>query len=190
PRGSGVGSLAGVAWSMGGSVTPGGLPGRPSALPLGELTSAAYVHYQERAVQHLLSVACGLESMVVGESQILGQVRKAVALARQHGTLSRELSDLSRLALRVGKRARGETKIDAAGQNLVTLGLDVASAWLTGEPGSDSTLSGSSVLVVGAGSMSSLAVATATRQGAGRIVVVNRTRANAEKLAHRYAPSG
>src|SRR5262249_34237154 len=189
PRGSGVGSLAGVAWSMGGSVTPGGLPGRPSALPLGELTSAAYVHYQDRAVQHLLSVACGLESMVVGESQILGQVRHAVALARQHGTLSRELSDLGRLALRVGKRARSETRIDAAGQNLVTLVLELASRTLGAERGSGSTLSGRSVLVVGAGSMSSLAVATAARQGAGRIVIANRTRANAARLAQRYGAS-
>ncbi len=173
----------------GGVATMCDLLARHSGLPLPELTSAAYVHYQERAVQHLLSVACGLESMVVGESQILGQFRQAVALARQHGTLSRELSDLSRLALRVGKRARSETGIDAAGQNLVTLGLDVASGLLTGGHGSGGALSGRSVLVVGAGSMSSLAVAMATRKGAGRIVIANRTRAKAEKLAHRYAAS-
>jgi glutamyl-tRNA reductase len=171
----------------GGVATMCELLARHSGLPLSELTSAAYVHYQERAVQHLLSVACGLESMVVGESQILGQVRQAAALARQHGTLSRELSDLSRLALRVGKRARSDTRIDAAGQNLVTLGLDMASMLLTGEQGKGGAPAGCSVLVVGAGSMSSLAVATATRQGAGWIVVANRTRANAEKLAHRYA---
>jgi glutamyl-tRNA reductase len=167
----------------GGVATMCDLLARHSGLPLGELTNAAYVHYQERAVQHLLSVACGLESMVVGESQVLGQIRQAVALARQHDTLSRELSDLGRLALRVGKRARSETKIDAAGQNLVTLGLQIASELLTGEPGNRS------VLVVGAGSMSSLAVATARRQGAGRIVVANRTRAKADKLADRYAAS-
>ncbi len=88
-----------------------------------------YVHYEDRAVQHLLAVACGLESMVIGESQILGQVRQAVKLARQHGTLSRELSDLSRLALRAGRRAHAETGIDAAGQNLVTLGLAAAVGW-------------------------------------------------------------
>src|SRR5215472_4160786 len=53
-----------------------------SGLPVAEFTGAAYVHYGDRAVQHLLAVACGLESMVVGESQILGQVRQAVHLAR------------------------------------------------------------------------------------------------------------
>src|SRR6266567_3093286 len=149
---------------------------RHSGLSLGELTGSAYVHYEDRAVQHLLAVACGLESMVVGESQILGQVRQAVRLARQHGTLSRELSDLSRLALRAGRRAHAETGIDAAGQNLVTFGLGLAAGTYGsgderpagrgmgrrpgGEPGA---LDGISVLVVGAGSMSSLAVATAVR---------------------------
>src|SRR5262249_17651011 len=193
PRGSGVGSLAGVAWSMGGSVTPGGLPGRPSALPLGELTSAAYVHYQDRAVQHLLSVACGLESMVIGESQILGQVRQAVKLARQHGTLSRELSDVSRLALRVGRRARADTGIDAAGQNLVTRGLELAArpgaAAPSGQPSasrSPGALAGASVLVIGAGAMRALSVGTALRQGAAQGVIANRTRARATRLAARY----
>src|SRR6266700_2667545 len=128
---------------------------RHSDLPLRELTGSAYVHYEDRAVQHLLAVVCGLESMVIGESQILGQVRQAVRLARQHGTLSRELSDLSRLALRAGRRAHAETGIDAAGQNLVTFGLG-------------------------------LAVATAVRQGAGQVVIANRTPGRAARLAARH----
>src|SRR5215471_12327540 len=110
----------------GGVATICELLARHSGLSIAELTASAYVHYEDRAVQHLLSVACGLESMVIGESQILGQVRQAVKLARQHGTLSRELSDVSRLALRVGRRARADTGIDAAGQNLVTRGLELA----------------------------------------------------------------
>src|ERR1022692_1718166 len=61
---------------------------RHSDVPLDELTRSAYVHYEDRAVPHLLAVACGLESMVVGEGQILGQVRQALGLARQHGALS------------------------------------------------------------------------------------------------------
>jgi len=158
---------------------------RHSGLSLGELAGSAYVHYEDRAVQHLLAVACGLESMVVGESQILGQVRQAVKLARQHGSLSRELSDVSRLALRAGRRARAETGIDAAGQSLVTLGLELA-AGLRGGPGA---LAGASVLVIGAGSMSSLAVATAVRQGAGQVVIANRTPARAARLASRYGAS-
>jgi len=159
---------------------------RHSGLPLDELKVTAYVHYEDRAAQHLLAVACGLESMVVGESQILGQVRSAVRLARQHGTLSRELSDLSRVALRAGKRARAETGIDAAGQNLVTLGLDLAAGMLGGSQGASGPLAGLRVLVVGAGSMSSLAVATAVRQGAARVVVANRTHGRAERLAAKY----
>src|SRR5215831_11636167 len=139
---------------------------RHSGLSLGELTGSAYVHYEDRAVQHLLSVACGLESMVIGESQILGQVRQAVKLARQHGTLSRELSDVSRLALRVGRRARADTGIDAAGQNLVTRGLELAATPRAAAPGGQpalgaGALAGASVLVIGAGSMSALTVATA-----------------------------
>jgi glutamyl-tRNA reductase len=159
---------------------------RHSDLPLSELTGSAYVHYEDRAVQHLLAVACGLESMVIGESQILGQVRQAVKLARQHGTLSRELSDLSRLALRAGRRAHAETGIDAAGQSLVTLALELA-VGPAGRPGGELvTLDGLDVLVIGAGSMSSLAVATAVRQEARQVVVANRTPGRAERLAARY----
>src|SRR5215472_3598932 len=163
---------------------------RHSGLSLGELTGSAYVHYQDRAAQHLLAVACGLESMVVGESQILGQVRRAVRLARQHGTLSRELSDVSRVALRAGKRAHAETGIDAAGQNLVTLGLDRAAGLRGGaRDGALPALAGFSVLVVGAGAMSSLAVATAVRLGATSVLVANRTIGHAERLAEKYGAS-
>src|SRR5258708_2191811 len=163
---------------------------RHSGLSLGELTGSAYVHYQDRAAQHLLAVACGLESMVVGESQILGQVRRAVRLARQHGTLSRELADGSRVALRAGKRAHAETGIDAAGQNLVTFGLDRA-AGLRGRDRDAElpTLHGLRVLVVGAGAMSSLAVATAVRLGAASVLVANRTIGHAERLAEKYGAS-
>jgi glutamyl-tRNA reductase len=167
---------------------------RHSGLSLGELTGSAYVHYEDRAVQHLLAVACGLESMVIGESQILGQVRQALKLARQHGTLSRELSDVSRLALRVGRRARADTGIDAAGQNLVTRGLELAARSRAAPPGgqaaaasrSSGALAGATVLVIGAGSMSALTVATAVRQGAAQVVIANRTPARATRLAARY----
>src|ERR1700722_3789136 len=158
-----------------------------SGLSFEQLTGSAYVHYQDRAAQHLLAVACGLESVVVGESQILGQVRRGVRLARQQDTLGRELSDLSRLALRAGKRAHAETGIDAAGQNLVTLGLGLAAAVARGIPKPDlPALAGLSVLVVGAGAMSSLAVATATRLGAASVRIANRTASHAERLAEKY----
>ncbi len=162
---------------------------RHSGVPLRELTGSAYVHYEDRAVQHLLAVACGLESMVVGESQILGQVRQAIKLARQHGTLSRELSDLGSLALRTGRRAHAETGIDAAGRSLVSLGLELAAGQLGRRAGNADTLAGLSVLVVGAGAMSSLAVATVAGQGAGPIMIANRTHRPATRLAAKYGAS-
>jgi glutamyl-tRNA reductase len=156
---------------------------RHSGVALPELTPHLYVHYEDRAVQHLLSMTCGLESMVVGESQILGQVRRALALARKHQTLGGTLDGLGSLALRTAKRAHAETGIDRAGANLVTVGVGLAAARLAAAPDPAAPLAGRHVLVVGAGSMSSLAVATAARLGAAGIVVANRTKEHAERLA-------
>ena len=156
---------------------------RHTGIALPGLTPHLYVHYEDRAVQHLLSMTCGLESMVVGESQILGQVRRALAVARQHQTLGRTLDDLGTLALRTAKRAHAETGIDRAGANLVTVGVGLAAAQLSAAPDPAEPLRGRSVLVVGAGSMSALAVATAARRGAAGIVVANRTKDHAERLA-------
>ena len=160
---------------------------RHSEMPASELTAHLYVHYEDRAVNHLLAVTCGLDSMVVGEDQILGQVRSALKLATEQGTLGRVLGDLSRIALRAGKRARAETEIDKAGRSLVSVaielaGAEFASAGLTMAPGT-SPLTGRSVLIVGAGSMSSLAAVTAARAGAGPITIANRTRGHADRLA-------
>jgi glutamyl-tRNA reductase len=146
-----------------------------------ELTPHLYVHYEDRAVAHLLAVACGLDSVVVGEGQILGQVRSAVKLAEEHGTVGRVLGELGRLALRAGKRARSETGIDRAGQSLVSVAIDLAAAQLGVQEAR--SLAGRDVLIVGAGSMSALAAATASRNGAASIAVVNRTRRHAEQLA-------
>ncbi len=163
---------------------------RHSGVPLAELTPHLYVHYEDRAIQHLLSVACGLDSMVIGEGQILGQVRQALRIAGEQGTLGRALSDLGSLALRAGKRAHAETGIDRAGASLVSVGLDAAARHLRdvtprrgAEPAPAGVLAGLSVLVVGAGSMSSLAVATAARMGAARLVVANRSASRAQRLA-------
>jgi glutamyl-tRNA reductase len=159
---------------------------RHSGIPLADLTPHLYVHYEERAVQHLLAVACGLDSMVVGESQILGQVRQALGLAREQGTLGRELGELGRLALRTAKRAHAETGIDRAGANLVSVGLELAAARLATQPGHvDSDLDGLRLLVVGAGSMSTLAAVTASRLRPARLVIANRTFKAAERLAHK-----
>jgi glutamyl-tRNA reductase len=169
---------------------------RYSGIPAAELTSSLYVHYEDRAVQHLLAVSSGLESMVVGEDQILGQVRTALKVAGDHGTLGRSLRDLGRLALRTGKRARAETGIDRLGLSLVSVGIELAAPHLGGAVEQDARqdqeqlglngpgrLAGVHVLVVGAGAMSGLAVATSARAGAARLTVANRTRASAERLA-------
>jgi glutamyl-tRNA reductase len=158
---------------------------RHAGIALNDLTPHLYVHYEDRAVQHLLSMTCGLESMVVGESQILGQVRQSLALARRQATLGRILDDLGSLALRTGKRAHAETRIDRSGANLVSVGVGLAARLLPAPPAPDQArpLHGLSVLVVGAGSMSSLAAATAARLGAASIVVVNRTQERAKRLA-------
>ena len=101
-----------------------------SDIPGTELTGSLYGHYEDRAVQHLLAVASGLDSVVVGEDQILGQVRTALRVAGEHGTLDRSLRDLGRLALRAGKRARAETGIDRLGISLVSVGTQLAAEQL------------------------------------------------------------
>ncbi len=156
---------------------------RHSGLPPSELTPHLYVHYEDRAVQHLLAVACGLESLVVGESQILGQVRQSLGLAREQGTLSRILGDLGALALRTAKRAHAETGIDRAGANVVGVGIGLAAEHLPAPVDPAVPLGGRAVLVIGAGSMSSLAANTAARMGAFRMVVANRTPDRARRLA-------
>ncbi|MEV0962608.1 glutamyl-tRNA reductase [Streptomyces sp. NPDC049910] len=149
-----------------------------SGVGLEELTPYLYVHYEDRAVHHLFSVACGLDSMVVGEGQILGQIKDSLALGQELHSAGRLLNDLFQQSLRVGKRAHSETGIDRAGQSLVTFGLEqLAEGTPTGE-----WAAGRSVLVIGAGSMSSLAAATLARAGVAEVVVANRTRERAERL--------
>ena len=177
---------------------------RHSHVPPAELTPCLYVHYEDRAVQHLLAVASGLDSMVIGESQILGQLRQSLRVAREQGTLDRTLSDLGTLALRVGKRAHSETGIGAAGASLVSVGLQAAARHLVPGPAGEvshgdpagpvsaagrpipvppAALDGKRVLVVGAGAMSGLAVASVARAGAAAVTVASRTRQRAERLA-------
>jgi glutamyl-tRNA reductase len=150
-----------------------------SGVGLDELTPYLYVHYEDRAVHHLFSVACGLDSMVVGEGQILGQIKDSLARAQDMHSAGRLMNDLFQQALRVGKRAHSETGIDRAGQSLVTFGLEQLSrgaevgAWARGRR----------ALVIGAGSMSSLAAATLARAGVAEVVVANRTFERAERLA-------
>lgn len=144
-----------------------------------DLTDHLYVHYAGSAVEHLFSVAAGLDSMVVGEAQILGQLRAAYGDARELGSAGRVLHELAQQALRVGKRAHAETGIDAAGASVVSEALADAEAALGG-PGA---LSGRRALVVGAGSMGALSAAHLRRGGVAELVLANRSEENAERLA-------
>jgi glutamyl-tRNA reductase len=139
-----------------------------------ELAPYAYVHYEVEAVRHAYRVATGLDSMVVGEAQILGQLRDAYAVAAEQDATGRLLHELMQQALRVGKRAHTETGIDRAGQTVVSAALELASP---------AGLAGRSALVVGAGAMGALALATLGRAGAGPLFVTNRSIARAERLA-------
>ncbi|MEV7787262.1 glutamyl-tRNA reductase [Streptomyces sp. NPDC088106] len=149
-----------------------------SGVGLEELTPYLYVHYEDRAVHHLFSVACGLDSMVVGEGQVLGQIKDSLARAQEMHTAGRLLNDLFQQALRVGKRAHSETGIDRAGQSLVTFGLEQLALGAPVETWADAK----KALVIGAGSMSSLAAATLARAGVAEIVIANRTPDRAERL--------
>ncbi|WP_114558893.1 glutamyl-tRNA reductase [Desertihabitans aurantiacus] len=140
-----------------------------------ELQRICSVYYDEAAVGHLFAVAAGLESMVVGESQILGQVRHALSTSQQAGTVGSALNSLFQQALRVGKRAQTETSIGAAGRSLVGAAVESLSRLGVG-------LGGRTVVVLGAGSIASLAAHTAADAGAS-VVVVNRTLAKAQRLA-------
>lgn len=147
-----------------------------TGVPLEGLRDHLYVHYADRAVAHLFTVACGLDSMAVGESQVLGQLRAAWETAQRSGSSGRVLGRLMQQAFRVGKRAHAETGIDRAGASLVGAGLRRAEDTL-------GPAAGLSVLVVGAGSMSALAATTLRRAGVGTLTIVNRTPQHAHRLA-------
>ncbi|HZN77903.1 MAG TPA: glutamyl-tRNA reductase, partial [Micromonosporaceae bacterium] len=143
-----------------------------------ELASHVYVQYDADAVRHAYRVAAGLDSMVVGEAQILGQFREAYQLAADREAAGRMLHELMQQALRVGKKVHTDTDIDRAGQSVVTAALALAA--------STGPLAGRPSLVVGAGAMGSLALATLQREGAGPLSVSNRGSDRATRLAAAY----
>lgn len=150
-----------------------------AGLKVEEVLPHLYVHYDDGAVSHLFKVAAGLDSMAVGEGQILGQTRAALQLGQELGTVGPALNTLFQQALRVGKRSHAETDIDKAAPSLVTAALERAHA-------SVGDVSGLRVVVLGAGAMAGLATATVARLGARDIVVVNRTQERGERLAAEY----
>ncbi|HEY3711473.1 MAG TPA: glutamyl-tRNA reductase [Amycolatopsis sp.] len=152
---------------------------RQAGMEPAELYDSLYVHYAGAAVEHLFSVTSGLDSMVVGETQILGQVRAAYATAREAGTVGRTLHELIQTTLRVGKRVHSETGLDKLGASVVSEALAAA-----GE------LAGKHALIVGAGSMGALTASHLRKAGIGRITVANRTEANATRLAAKVTEQG
>jgi glutamyl-tRNA reductase len=147
-----------------------------NGLALGDFAHHLYDYYEERAVRHLFGVAAGVDSMVLGEAQILGQVREAFQAAGAERTVGPVLSALFASAIKVGRRARSETGIGAGMASTVTVGLRVAAGQLDG-------LAGRRVLLVGAGGLARLAGRALREAGAGEPVVANRTPATGAALA-------
>jgi glutamyl-tRNA reductase len=147
-------------------------------LPADDFAEPLYSHYDEDAAEHLFEVASGIDSMVLGEPQILAQVRQAYHRAEGEGATGRMLSALFRGAIRTGKRARTETAIGAAPDALIEAGTILAERALGG-------LSGKSALVVGAGGMASLATGHLRSRGIGHLRILNRSVDRARRLAAR-----
>ncbi|HEX2156962.1 MAG TPA: glutamyl-tRNA reductase [Actinomycetes bacterium] len=145
-------------------------------LPVEEFADHLYDYYEERAVQHLFAVPSGVDSMVGGEAQILGQVGEAFQAAQAERTAGPVLSSLFTRAIKVGRRARSETGIGAGMASTVTVGLRVAASQLDG-------LAGRRVLLIGAGSLARLTGRALRAAGAAELVVANRTPATGAALA-------
>lgn len=146
-----------------------------AGMTLEDLQDVCAVYFDEGAVAHTFSVASGLDSVVVGESQVLGQVKAALTHCQAVGSVGTVLNTLFQSAIRVAKRVHSETGIGSAGRSLVTAAYDL----LTRNGGD---LAGQRVLVVGAGAMAGLAARTAADAGAA-VTCANRTLSRAERLA-------
>lgn len=145
---------------------------RQAGMQPADLYDSLYVHYAGAAIEHLFSVTSGLDSMVVGETQILGQIRSSYATARDAGTVGRTLHELIQTTLRVGKRVHSETGLDQLGASVVSEALAAAG-----------DIAGKHALIVGAGSMGALTASQLRKSGIGEITVANRTEARAARLA-------
>ncbi|HEV2323714.1 MAG TPA: glutamyl-tRNA reductase [Terracidiphilus sp.] len=138
-----------------------------------------YVHRGRDAVRHLFRVASSLDSMVVGEPQILGQVKEAFGVARTAGAVSGQLEHLLQSAFAAAKRVRTETQIGSNSVSIASVAVDLARKIF-------GSLHGRTVFLVGAGKMSELAARHLVEQGAGAILVSNRTQERAERMAEQF----
>jgi glutamyl-tRNA reductase len=146
-----------------------------------EFTDRLYTYHDEAAVGHLFKVAAGIDSMVIGESEILGQVRRAFAGASAEGTVQRTLSHVFRQALRVGKRARTETSISRNPVSISSAAVELARSTFP-----ERSLEGLSVLVVGAGKMGRLAMQALRNAGTSSVTLVNRSEERALAVADEF----
>ena len=138
-----------------------------------------YEHHDQQAVRHLFRVAASLDSMVVGEPQILGQVKEAFAVARAAGTVGGQLEHLLQSAFAAAKKVRSETEIGSNSVSIASVAVDLARKIF-------GSLNGRTVFLVGAGKMSELAARHLVQQGAGAILVTNRTLARARTMAEEF----
>jgi glutamyl-tRNA reductase len=145
-----------------------------------ELRPHLYEYRDREAVRHLFRVAASLDSMVVGEPQILGQVKEAYTVAREAGTVAGQLEPLLQSAFAAAKKVRSETEIGSSTVSIASVAVDLARKIF-------GSLSGKTVFLVGAGKMSELAARHLVRNGVGTILVSNRTEARAVEMAERFA---
>jgi glutamyl-tRNA reductase len=149
------------------------------SVPAASLTPHLYEYREREAVRHLFRVASSLDSMVVGEPQILGQVKESYGIAREVGAVSSTLDGLLQRAFTVAKKVRSETEIGSSSVSIASVAVDLARKIF-------GSLQGKTVLLVGAGKMSSLAARHLIQQGASTILVTNRTQERAEALAAEF----
>jgi glutamyl-tRNA reductase len=138
-----------------------------------------YQHFDQDAVRHLFRVASSLDSMVVGEPQILGQVKEAFAVARASGTVGGQLEHLLQATFAAAKRVRTETEIGSNSVSIASVAVELARKIF-------GSLQGRTVFLVGAGKMSEIAARHLVQQGAGAILVTNRTQERARQLAEPF----
>jgi len=149
-------------------------------LPAGSLNGHIYKHTDGNAIKHLFRVAASLDSMVIGESQILGQVKEAYQHAINAGTIGRVLSQLMHRTLSVAKRIRTETGVAQNPVSVSSVAVELARKIFQ-------DLSDKTVLLVGAGEMGELAARSLIDAGTSKLIVTNRTAERAEEIASRYS---
>ena len=144
-----------------------------------ELKQHIYEFHQQEAVRHLFRVAASLDSMIVGEPQILGQVKSSFAIARATGAVNSRLEELLNRALAVAKKVRSETQIGSSTVSVASVAVDLAKKIF-------GSLQGRHVYLVGAGKMSELAARHLMAHGAASIIVANRTHERAQAIAAKF----